>query len=525
MENNEDSKVNKNNEYNQLIILGNGFDLKCDLHTHYDDFFDERFGIKAACKVNKKADKAKCRRKLKEILKDQIQYRFNLDYFDNTDFIGEIISNAFEDNIRSLDILTQNQRDLADKERDILKETHYTKWDAIFLFTFATLTDRSIIYWNDVERIIYFVITWALDKYEEVRNSDTGVEDDKLNVDLYYSFIRLFSNFEFENMDFRGNLYIENKEEMYAPVYLRSIIEKQFMSQFMSSKKYISNKNINNMAIGMLQSLNEFEKIFSNFIVKQISDKPDYVGTASKLLYSIVKPHIDMLDININPENYSTEVPCNANLDIFNFNYSLNKDDISKIESSQENIKINSLTNIHGIATNYSEKEINESLDNKGKLPAPIFGVDSHDIFEPSNENNTNFDDPRIIFTKSFRLLDNHINDIRKSNFQNDVDVITFFGHSLSHADYSYFESIFDKYHIYDSNVKLEFYYYHGEIKPGSKPGDIQANAKIQERKTMKNVVELLTAYGETVPGIHGENIINKLMLEQRLSVLPYPEI
>lgn len=56
--------------------------------------------------------------------------------------------------------------------------------------------------------------------------------------------------------------------------------------------------------------------------------------------------------------------------------------------------------------------------------------------------------------------MSNHINDNRRYNFQKRVDVITFIGHSLSRADYSYFETIFDKYHIYDSNTKLEFYYY-----------------------------------------------------------------
>ncbi|WP_277599990.1 hypothetical protein [Lactobacillus acidophilus] len=41
----------------------------------------------------------------------------------------------------------------------------------------------------------------------------------------------------------------------------------------------------------------------------------------------------------------------------------------------------------------------------------------------------------------------------------------------------------------------------------------------------MENIVELLTTYGETVPNVHGENIVNKLMLEQWLSVLPYPDL
>ncbi|MBL1071896.1 AbiH family protein [Lactobacillus kitasatonis] len=126
------------------------------------------------------------------------------------------------------------------------------------------------------------------------------------------------------------------------------------------------------------------------------------------------------------------------------------------------------------------------------------------------------FDDPRSIFTKSFRLLDNHVNNIRTKTFQKNVDVITFFGHSLNQADYSYFESIFDQYDVFHSNVKLEFYYY---------PGNDEVTAKSNEREVMKNVVKLLTSYGNTLANEHGENIVNKLILEQRLSVLPNPKI
>ena len=72
------------NEYNHLIVLGNGFDLKCGPHTTYEAFFDERFGIEEACEVNKKIDKIQCRKRLKEVLKNQIQNRFYSGYFDNT---------------------------------------------------------------------------------------------------------------------------------------------------------------------------------------------------------------------------------------------------------------------------------------------------------------------------------------------------------------------------------------------------------------------------------------------------------
>lgn len=86
----------------------------------------------------------------------------------------------------------------------------------------------------------------------------------------------------------------------------------------------------------------------------------------------------------------------------------------------------------------------------------------------------------------------------------------------MNQADYSYFKSIFDQYDIFHSNVKLEFYYY---------PGNDEVTAKSNEREVMKNVVKLLTSYGNTLANEHGENIVNKLILEQRLSVLPNPQI
>ena len=222
------------NEYNHLIVLGNGFDLKCGLHTTYEAFFDERFGIEEACEVNKKIDKIQCRKRLKEVLKNQIQNRFYSGYFDNTKFIKDIVINTLKDNIRLPGGLSQDQKELLDIEQNRLKKIQYTKWDAIFLFTFATLTDESVIYWNDVERIIYFVITWALNKYEkEVDESDEDIGsydyEERLATNLYTSFTQLFSNFDFDDLGSRMNTYIKNNVQFLAPEYLRLIIEKQFI--------------------------------------------------------------------------------------------------------------------------------------------------------------------------------------------------------------------------------------------------------------------------------------------------------
>ncbi|MFM9597836.1 hypothetical protein ACKI1O_52120, partial [Streptomyces scabiei] len=71
---------------------------------------------------------------------------------------------------------------------------------------------------------------------------------------------------------------------------------------------------------------------------------------------------------------------------------------------------------------------LSQSIKTVGKdihIPAPIFGIDNHDILNPDKNGNMDFNDPRSIFTKSFRLLDNHVNNIRTNTFQDDVDVIT----------------------------------------------------------------------------------------------------
>ena len=178
--------------------------------------------------------------------------------------------------------------------------------------------------------------------------------------------------------------------------------------------------------------------------------------------------------------------------------------------------------NIHGIANwndNSTRMGIYKIYNIKsGKLSAPIFGVDGHDILSAGNHQTLNLDDPRIIFTKSFRLIDNNVNLMRGKDhqFQSKVDKLVFFGHSLGRADYSYFETLFDLYDIYNSNVELDFYYHtHNE----------SLKDRESERTVLRHIVNLLTSYGQTLSDQHGENIVNRLVLEQRLNLLPSPEM
>lgn len=79
---------------------------------------------------------------------------------------------------------------------------------------------------------------------------------------------------------------------------------------------------------------------------------------------------------------------------------------------------------------------------------------------------------------------------------------IMFYGHSLSKADYSYFQSIFDYYDIYSNNkVNLIFYFSEGYEQTDA-------------------IYELINSYGKTLSNKdQGKNLIHKLLLENRLKI------
>ena len=80
---------------------------------------------------------------------------------------------------------------------------------------------------------------------------------------------------------------------------------------------------------------------------------------------------------------------------------------------------------------------------------------------------------------------------------------IKFYGHSLSEADYSYFQSIFDYYDLYgNNNVSLIFYY----------SNEFEQNDEIYR---------LINSYGRTLMNQEqGKNLIHNLLLENRLKIV-----
>ena len=465
--------ISRNNTSRQLIVIGNGFDLQCDLNSKYQDFFNYRFGI---------------------LLQNQINQRLG------------IKSNAEEDFAEAL------TREL----RPYFKITVGPK-QVFRAYSWEELSSPSPNINREKLQIVKKTKTFMENYLQQIKDQITNqIEDEQLKKKLLIEW-NLSSSLSvqfiiaiYENIIFNivSIILIDEKELSLSDLTFKPDSSERY---FMFGVRNCFNDDKDKAAITMLDELKIFEDNFADYINKiKKEDKNKYYHKSFDLLIALMHMY---------PNNI---------IDVLSFNYSLDKEcliDFKKYFDNkcgkQKELRVNSWSNIHGIAA-YKDTHVKKNIlsqdffpaDYDVQLPGPIFGIDNHDILTPDKNGNINFDDPRSIFTKSFRLLDNHINNLRTKTFQDNVNVITFFGHSLSQADYSYFESIFDQYDVFHSNVKLEFYYYSGT-------DDI--TAKTNERETMRKVVNLLTSYGATLKNEHGENIVNKLILEQRLNVLPNP--
>lgn len=274
-----------------------------------------------------------------------------------------------------------------------------TRWDCIFLFAEKFLDNKENGQWRNIKNIIFNVVSIVLWPKNEKKL-------------------------------FRSNLHFKRS---YGDEPSNKAQFVQMVNSFSGAKTDSLEQKANNL----LYDLNKFEKIFADYIVKQITKESGYRGQASELLKTLA--------------NWYSEK--DNQLDVISFNYSLD----ARLGQMMidDGFALGSWTNIHGVA-NYNNKDAEHYINSihgtrLKKLSSPIFGIDNHDILEDSFDN-----DLRLLFTKSYRLVNSEIHSQISSSICSDCDAIIF--------------------------------------------------------------------YGQTLSNIHGENIVNKLVLEHRLEVLPYPK-
>ena len=145
-----------------------------------------------------------------------------------------------------------------------------------------------------------------------------------------------------------------------------------------------------------------------------------------------------------------------------------------------------------------STKNIHGTLDSQDT----IFGIDPK---------NVRTKDKSFLFTKTYRqLIGNISKNSNNLDFLPDNNEVIFYGHSLSSSDYSYFEAIFDKLNLYDSNTHLIFKY---------TPFD-NTNAAQISLDYVDRITKLLEEYASTLSNKdHKENLVSRLLLENRITI------
>ena len=246
----------------------------------------------------------------------------------------------------------------------------------------------------------------------------------------------------------------------------------------------------------LLAELKSFEKLFCNYLKKWAKYDEKYCEKAIKLF-------IDLTGMTLSP-NQKSLMPIFVdfqNVHILSFNYTAPlKINMKKVYSCNPP---ESYSNVHGELCDEScESCVGSTI---------IFGIDDRAVNKDDRAVNKedNNDSNLRLFSKTYRTLFSNGSEsafLPKCNDSNPL-VIKFFGHSLNDADYSYFQSIFDYYNIYDNyNVSLIFYY--APFKDGIKD------------ETVAAVYDLINVYGKTRSNKdQGKNLMHKLILERRIKI------
>ena len=266
-------------------------------------------------------------------------------------------------------------------------------------------------------------------------------------------------------------------------------------------------RTLNLLMEKLLQELHNFERRFCKYIKDNIVNPQNekelnetYIVNALNLLARLTgfstKNYTHISDIfderktlitTSGEPRYENGLACEFNnlksTYILSFNYTA-LFDLLKIKSP-----CRAYSNVHGKLCN---KACLENCDYSNI----IFGID--DKFIQSQDE---YKDLRI-FSKTYRkMFDTSEPESVLPPSDNPVD-IKFYGHSLSEADYSYFQSIFDYYNLY-GNSKVSLYFYYSEKYD---PTDA--------------VYRLLNEYGRTLTNQdQGKNLIHKLLLENRIHI------
>lgn len=348
--------------------------------------------------------------------------------------------------------------------REMMMDSKTTAWDIIILYTKAYLAlekFNGLENWMDIESIIHHVLKPSI------------LEDKSIGNKLYSNdLIASIQDLTINNGLKLTGFYDIQTESILAlgEMYRRNLYD--------SKRKGGSMEDI---ASWLLSELNLFEDAFSTYLSKQV-ETSDIMYPAH--CYEILA---EINNYGISDSSSSSKSSKIDNLDVLSFNYTNPFLTLINLKGVWNNsYPVNNYRLIHGDLTN--------------KI---IFGFDSVDL-DKSNSLITRF-------TKTSRLLDSSISNQQEAwSIDSSYDEIAIYGHSLSEADYSYFQSLFDYIDLYQCKTKLVFFF---NLYDLSKSDQIK-------KKYEDSIIRLMSRYGASFDNKEkGRNLLHKLLLENRISI------
>ncbi|MGT2809894.1 AbiH family protein [Streptococcus intermedius] len=437
----------------QLLILGNGFDLHCGLGSNYKNFLTYVITNKYKHQFNE-ANKDNCFEKFEDYLKNTFK-QFDIGIVE--DFRVEFSAPLYpEINLWYL-IFFYEKLNQASNWNDIES--------AIEKYVNRNLLDIT----DDSLSKVTFLDLFA----ESISNYATGVT----NVSIFNSMTQSLKQKKFSQLLIyfllKRNTIYENLKKYIDDV--RSEIANGFSNYEKTQSIYNQSSNVSfliELSTNILLSeLHALEQDFQDFLKYQLTNQNDYESNVSCTLRNLVSQ--DDFELTYN---------------IFSFNYTNKFIYESKLLYAR---------NVHG------------ELSDQREISNIIFGIDS-------SISKTDMSSYR--FTKEFRTLELYTENEEdyvwfygiKNIFNPEIEVIKFYGHSLSEADYSYFQYIFDLYDLYNGNISLIFYFSYFEG---------QTRNQIKQEQFF-NVSKLIEKYGETLNNKdHGKNLLTRLIQTGRLKI------
>lgn len=430
-----------------LLVLGNGFDLSCNLPSYYIKFLEKALREKV----------------------DFQQKESKLDYKNIFDYC----TNKLDKCLKFINFIHDDV-----KKNEIILELN--PWYIIFLHKKMIQNSDWYLVENQIEielsddknglNLVNKIGDTLLGIYKEDRVghrinkyalTKTGMTASVQKIYELLSYCLLHKDLNRLNLESSKEVYKELRNsvdelrleyESLTKVANIDELEESFENKIISQLFPLVSQVL-------LAELKELEFDFSRYLLNILTmNSYEYFESADNLLKKILK--------SIDPEVYKNQDKHKFN--VLSFNYTQPWEYWGNQESAL--ININKVVNAHGI--------VEQNYD------GIIFGIDDENISPLSNE---------YIFTKASRTLDLYTNVESTTGMYHErfydllvptIENIVFYGHSLSKADFSYFRMIFDKY-IKNEFTKFTFIY---TVFKGT------TNDK-EKRKLIKNISAVFGEY------------------------------